>query len=215
MSEIENHNGFYYPVNNQCPVIKKMLRDGVWERKIRAIFDAYVQPDWICVDVGTYIGMHTTYLASKSQYVIGFEAQPLIHNCLLKTLNAKGMGNTIVYNVALSNCKGSTTIKTNNNGDASLEGIRDHRFKWSYPVKKNTLDSYKIPRIDLMKIDIEGSEWDMLEGAIETIKRTRPIIILETFRRKSNKENIVTFCNRFDYNSQFISSDNYLLLPNP
>ena len=62
-----------------------------------------------------------------------------------------------------------------------------------------------------MKIDIEGSEWDMLEGAIYLINKNRPIIILETFRGKKNKEKLEAFCKRFNYFHQYISADNYLL----
>ena len=212
--DIKKHNGIYYPTKNNCPVINAMLKNRTWEQKITNIFDDYVKPDWVCIDVGTFIGMHTLTLAKKCKFVVAFEAQPLIYTCLKKTLREKELENVILHNVALSNSKGSTTIHTNNNGDASLEGIRDHKFKWSYPVKRDTLDSYDIPKVDLMKIDIEGSEWNMLEGATELVETHRPIIILETFKGKKNRENLKSFCERYNYSYSYISADNWLLLRN-
>lgn len=209
--DFKEHNGIYYPADNNCPVINAMLKDRTWEKKITNIFDDYVQPDWVCIDVGTFIGMHTINLAKKCRCVIGFEAQPLVYTCLKRTLRAKELNNVILHNVALSNCKGTTKIYTNNDGNASLAGIRDHKFKWNYPVNKNTLDSYDIPRVDLIKIDIEGSEWNMLEGAIELIENNRPIIILETFKGKGNRERLDIFCNRFNYSKTYISAENWLL----
>ena len=209
--EIKEHNGICYPKDNNCPVINAMLKDRTWEQKITNIFEDYVKPDWVCLDIGTFIGMHTMTLAKKCKFVIGFEAQPLIYSCLKRTIKSKDLNNVILHNVALSSSKGTTKIHTNNDGNASLQGIRDHKFKWSYHIKKNTLDSYDIPRVDLMKIDIEGSEWSAIEGGLNLIEKHRPSIIIETFRGKKNKEKLESFCKRFNYFHQYISADNYLL----
>ena len=209
--DFKEHKGIYYPADNNCPVINAMLKDRIWEKKITAIFDKYVKPDWVCIDIGTFIGMHTMTLAKKCRYVIGFEAQPLIYSCLKRTLRAKELNNVLLHNVALSNCKGTTKIHTNNDGNASLSGIRDHKFKWSYHVKKMPLDSYDIPRVDLIKIDIEGSEWEAIEGAVKLIDKHRPILIIETFKRKSNMDNLLRLCDRFNYSHEYISADNWLL----
>ena len=51
----------------------------------------------------------------------------------------------------------------------------------------------------------------VLEGAIDLIDVNRPLIILETFNTKKNKERLDIFCNRFGYTKKYISADNYLL----
>jgi len=210
--EISEYNGIYYPTDNsKCPVINCMLKDRQWEKRIVSVMETWVKPDWICLDIGANIGLHTMLLAEMGQYVISFEAQPLVFTCLKKTLKGKGHNNVETHNVALSNKKGTTKIWTNNAGDASLDGIRNHKFKWNYPIDTKPLDDFNIPKVDFIKIDVEGSEWMVLEGAIDLIDVNRPLIILETFNTKKNKERLDIFCNRFGYTKKYISADNYLL----
>jgi hypothetical protein len=47
-----------------------------------------------------------------------------------------------------------------------------------------TLDSFNFDRIDLLKIDVEGFEYDVLNGAVNTIRRLKPKIILETHSKE-------------------------------
>jgi len=211
---IEQKNGIFYPIENNCPVVNAMLKNNIWEKKITKIFNDYVKEDWICIDVGTYIGLHSLTLSKLCDKVIGFEAQPLIYECLKNTLIIKNITNVKLYNIALSNKKGNTRIFTNNDGNASLEGIRDHKFKYNFNTNTDILDNYDIPKVDLIKIDIEGSEWEMLEGAVELITKHRPMIILETFRGKKNKNRLKEFCDKFNYSNEYISADNYLLKKN-
>ena len=49
-------------------------------------------------------------------------------------------------------------------------------------VRKLALDEFNLPRLDLIKIDIEGMELEALEGAKETIGRTRPIMLIEKIK---------------------------------
>lgn len=46
-------------------------------------------------------------------------------------------------------------------------------------VPITTLDSYNLPRIDLLKIDVEGYEIHVLKGAEETLLRCKPVVIFE------------------------------------
>ena len=210
--EITHHNGIFYPINNnKCAVINAMLKDRQWEKKIATVMEQYIRPDWICLDIGANIGLHTMLLAELGQYVIGFEPHPIVFTCLKKTLNCKGHNNAEIHNVALSNQRGVSRLWTNNDGQSSLDGIRNHRFQWNYHVDTRPLDDYDIPKVDFMKIDVEGSEFQVLEGAIGIIEKHRPLIILETFKTNKNKERLEIFCKRFGYSRSYISADNYLL----
>ena len=211
---IVEYNNVFYPQQNNSSVIRALLNDRVWEKRITNIFENNVKEDWVVVDAGAYIGLHTLTLSKLAKEVISFEPQPLIYQCLKNTLEKQNIDNVKLYHLALSNKKSNTRIYTNNDGDASIEGIRDARFNMNFPCETNKLDNMINKKIHLIKIDVEGHEWEVIDGATKTIIKHRPIIILETFKRNNNIKKIKQFILSFNYSASYISADNYLLLPN-
>ncbi len=65
-----------------------------------------------------------------------------------------------------------------------------------------------------MKVDTEKTEWLVLKGAKQTIIKYRPIILLETFKNKSNINKLDCFCSIYNYSREYMACDNYLLTPN-
>ena len=57
------------------------------------------------------------------------------------------------------------------------------------PVQAITIDSLKLPRIDFIKIDIEGMEMEALAGAAQSVASNKPILLIETI-----KTNATTLC---------------------
>jgi hypothetical protein len=60
-----------------------------------------------------------------------------------------------------------------------------------------TIDSLSLERLDFMKIDVEGMEEDVLEGAKDAISKFKPIMIIEII--KSNKDNLLSFLEPMGY----------------
>ena len=60
-----------------------------------------------------------------------------------------------------------------------------------------TIDSLSLARLDFMKIDVEGMEEDVLEGAKYAISKFKPIMIIEII--KSNKDNLLSFLEPMGY----------------
>ncbi len=57
-----------------------------------------------------------------------------------------------------------------------------HRGVWCVPggdIPSVTIDSLKLPYCGLIKLDIEGAEMDALLGALDTIRRCKPVIVIE------------------------------------
>ena len=208
-----NYGNIFYPAQNNSSVIKCLLNDRVWEKKIVKIFKDNVKEDDIVVDIGTYIGLHTIELSKLAKKVISFEPQPLISACIKKTIKEMGLKNIDHYHMALGNDIGWTNIHTNNDGDASIRGIRDKKFSQSFKCRLNKLDNIVKEKIKLIKCDVEGYEWEVLAGAVATIEEYKPIIILETFKTKRNMKELKEFCEFMEYSSTYISADNYLLKP--
>ena len=210
---ISNYGNIFYPSINNSSVVKAMLAGRTWEKKIVKIFKEHVNKDDVVLDVGTYIALHTIELSKLAKKVISFEPQPLVSACVKKTLNAMEIKNVDHYHMALGNESGWTHIHTNGDGDASIRGIRDAKFNQSFKCKIDRLDNIVKEKVKLIKIDVEGSEFQVLAGAIELIEEHKPIIIIETFKTKRNLKLLDDFCEGFDYDMEYISADNYLMYP--
>lgn len=103
-------------------------------------------------------------------------------------------GNIHTHNVALGPEGGPTSIEmhikkndghnrvANDNGDFKTVNGRDIKRNTGYErvtVEQRTLDSYNFEDVDIIKIDVEGYELQVLEGAQQTIEKNRPIIQIE------------------------------------
>jgi FkbM family methyltransferase len=76
------------------------------------------------------------------------------------------------------------------------------------PVEVRTADSFAL-RPDVMKIDVEGAELEVLEGARETLQQARPIILIE----RGAKAAIMNYLRRFDYSAFSYDADGDELCP--
>jgi len=138
-----------------------------------------------CIDVGCHTGeildLMIKYAPNGRHY--GFEPIPELY----KQLQIK-YADTLctISNVALSNADGSTTFNYVISNPA-YSGIkkraydRAHEQDTTIEVQSKMLDHVLLPghKVDLIKIDVEGAEMLVLEGAKETIARNKPVIIFE------------------------------------
>ncbi|MFW5760163.1 MAG: FkbM family methyltransferase [Cyclobacteriaceae bacterium] len=147
--------------------------------------------DFIChdyegtaIDIGANRGIWSYKLSHFFQNVIAYEINPHVS----KSIIAYNKANIEVQNVGLSNRESTMTLYTpvvNGNpllGHASLE---TQTFKFTDKIKKEvfpvkSLDSYGYIGIKFIKIDVEGHELSVLEGAYTTIKKNQPIMVIET-----------------------------------
>lgn len=133
----------------------------------------------LILDIGANIGNVSQALVAAGHEVRAFEPQPEVYNCLIKNIKPEwclnvGLGdrNTEMFMPALD------YSKKGNFGGISIGGNS------GITVKVNTLDSYNFENVGVMKIDVEGFEEKVLRGAVETIKRCKPIIYLEADRQE-------------------------------
>ena len=136
----------------------------------------WIEPDWICLDLGANMGTYMlamSALASKGE-VHAFEPDPVLFNDLRRTLLENEIDNVLLYQevVGIDNIRG--------------EFVEDPEWRSSShfmpgggPCAARSIDSLGLDRVDLIKIDIEGSELDALAGAADTIKRCNPLVLME------------------------------------
>ena len=170
-----------------------------WQGGFPKLLLDFVKDPKVYVDIGANYGFMSTALATVFDQVHAFEVIPTTYECLVK--NCEGYDNIKTYACGLGD-KASTMLakrrlKTaghsqivNDPNEIKLykEGNHPKRHMvelFDIPVK--TLDSFNFDRIDLLKIDVEGFEEFVIDGANETLKRCSPVIALEITREKKTK----------------------------
>ena len=146
----------------------------------------------IVVEVGANIGCHTIPLAQKvgpRGHVLAFEPQRIIHQMLCGNLALNAIWNVSAERVALGNTEGiafvpATDYSTTNNFGAT-ELSKDGQGE---PVPLMKLDMYPLPALQLLKIDVEGMELEVLQGADASIKKFRPLIYIENDRKEKSAD---------------------------
>ena len=139
----------------------------------------------IAIDVGANEGLYSYVLAKLFDCVEAFEPNETA-SADLRDYNCPKIN---LHGVALSRSEGEGTLHVPilahgliNVGYGSLERetLPPSDSVTTQIVRTKTLDSYGFENIAFIKIDVEGHELQVLEGATETIARCRPTILLET-----------------------------------
>jgi FkbM family methyltransferase len=171
---------------------------------------AAVRQHRTAVDVGGHIGLWSYNLAAAFEQVHAFEPVEAHRACFARNVEA---ANVTLHACALGREEGSVSIHTapTSTGDSWVKGGGN--------IPMVTLDSLQLTEVDFIKIDCEGYEENVLRGAIETIKRDLPVIIVEQKRDMATARfgleplGAVKFLQSLGYRvAQEISGD-YLMVP--
>jgi FkbM family methyltransferase len=174
----ESH-GFWFPdYDNHFPrMLKKSLeKDGVlryqWRAREAAI--KHCTNHRICIDIGANVGLWSCELVDHFQQVIAFEPVNEFIQCYRKNVKKS---NYLIHECALGRQESfiNMNIVEGNTGHSHID--ESSLGTGSIPLK--TLDSFNFQEIDLIKIDVEGFEEEILAGAMTTIIRNKPIIVVE------------------------------------
>lgn len=199
-----NHEGASgLQTDPQDTLIGRVIRSGqAWESWLTPYFQAYCDPTKASLDIGANIGAHATTMAALSSVVHAFEPQRATWQIL--TANAAGLP-IVTHNLGLSDRNGTVRMKVPT-GNTGMTEIDVHGTGEVIEVRR--LDDLGIDApIGLMKIDVEKHERECLAGALMTIARDRPVIILED--QVNAREALVPLGYRFHR----ISIADYLCLP--
>ena len=154
------------------------------------------------IDVGGNIGLHTVRFSQKFKQVHTLEPTNINFECLTK--NTETLDNVVLHKLGLGDDETVLTIKlpaaADNCGNFSIVDFDEYTnnvIEESINIKK--LDSFNLAP-DLIKIDVQGFDYNVLVGALETISLYRPVIIIESETKKSR-----------NHISEFLTSQGFIV----
>ena len=149
--------------------------DDPWldEEPIRQKYWTSFTAGQVVIDIGACFGLYTLSALAQGCRVIAFEPNKEYSNMIDQSVAMNNFsGNYQCHNIAIWN-------------DTKLpEELERPILQWCKqdpPLKTTTLDEITryLDRVDMIKIDVEGAEAGVLEGAIETIKKHKPCFLIE------------------------------------
>jgi FkbM family methyltransferase len=145
-------------------------------------------PELPSVDVGANVGIYTYWLMRCSNGCHAFEANPGLADRLQRYATGRRL---TVWDVALSDKVGRITLHVpvdsrtglQRAGSASVVSHAVEGAAVDIEVEQTPLDKLNLPRVGFVKVDVEGFEMNVLEGAAGTIERDTPNVLVEAENR--------------------------------
>jgi FkbM family methyltransferase len=156
------------------------------------VFEQILRPGDIAADIGANIGAHTlrfAQLVGPKGRIFAFEPQRVVFQLLCANMALNEQFNVHAVNGAAGRRAGLIRVPThdfsaagNFGGQSLLRAVGDELA----PV--TPLDQLDMPALRLLKVDVEGMEVNVLEGAQKHIARYRPFMYVENDRREKSAE---------------------------
>ncbi len=162
---------------------------GSYEPEFMDALRRHIRPGDTCLDVGGNLGYYCMVMArltGSGGRVISFE--PIAENqaVLRENIALNGMDNVEVADIALGATPGVMSLIRGEAGAVSatpsVRGYAVEGAQSSVEVRVDTLDAFlehRSCRPSVIKIDVEGAEMEVLQGAVKTLRAARPAVLLE------------------------------------
>lgn len=178
--KLDRLGSFYIDSFND--LIKNQLMTAIlWEEQIGQLIHLYALPGTVAIDVGAHIGTHTLTMANavgKMGRVYSFEPQRKLYSELCWNMALNNANNVFPMRLALgkkTDC--IRLIQPFPNNEGATFAVPDSPQEDSSLQLK--LDDFNLTNLSLIKIDVENMEADVIKGAVKTIRRCRPVMIVE------------------------------------
>lgn len=226
---ITNEYGSIDYYTNDQEMVKQILPNLFFEQKyVEEWLIPYIENSTVALDIGAHCGSHTLmYKKIKPDlFVYAFEPQSMMHKLLCENVIMNQLANVCCFNKAVGNINGEVEMNESvPDGHNPTEKIK-YGVKQLYNlagleigsggevVEMIRIDDYDFPKIDFMKIDVEGYEPLVLEGAIKTIKRDRPVISYESNSKRAEgvTRSSHTILTNMGYACRNVWGDNWLAI---
>lgn len=166
---------------------RRELRRGEAELRILPFL---IDPTRIAVDAGANKGVYTYWLERLAHHVHAYEPNPK----MFKVLKGGAGVKATVHHAALSDQAGQFALRIPKTGEgrysnqgASLNYDKVGDSYGEVMVETRRLDDEDLSNVGFIKIDVEGHEMAVLDGALATIQRERPTLLIEMEQRHTKR----------------------------
>jgi len=197
MKPINTPNGSYEIDWDDCYIRNHMFSGQVYEAHIIHMVKELIQNSNFIVDAGANIGCHTISYAlyNPNARIWSFEPQKKLFDILERNINRNNVGDRVTAcNKGLGHVNMNVSL-------SSLDSVRDDSHGqggWNKGglgigvggemMELVTIDSLNLPGLDFLKIDVEGAEGLVIQGAAETIKKYKPKVFFEHNHQRIDPE---------------------------
>ena len=236
LQTIKTHNGSFC-VNPQDLIGNYILRTGVWEPHLEYLYNEFIEKDDTIIDAGANLGYHSVKFGFKAKKVYSFEPQTKVYNLLCQNISLNELDNVVIpYENGLGDKAekqqlwsdkhedfgngiinyGGRGIIDNHPDSADKYNSENNPYNEEDIIKIISLDSLNIKECHLIKIDVQGYEYQTLKGAEKLIKDNYPVIFLESYP-ESRVYDVKTLqylkdLNYQIYRSQVGNKDDFILI---
>jgi FkbM family methyltransferase len=194
----------------------KLYLKGEFETNELNLCAKYIKEDSNIVDIGANIGIHSVYFSNlaKKGKILCIEPQITIYSTLLK--NIMNYENIIPLNIAIDSKISITEFFiASDNAYSSLKDTQRKNILFKKYVVTLPFDSISelMPKIDFIKIDVEGFEHNVLLSMENLLKKDKPTLFIEIYGGKNSNKNpeaTIKFLIDIGYHAYFVNNDGEL-----
>jgi FkbM family methyltransferase len=162
----------------------RKIKRGRWEPFTFHILSKFLNPESVYFDVGSWIGPTVLYAAQICKEVYCFEPDPYAYERLLANLRLNKVKNVKAFHSAIFNKDGVVKIGHPDGLGVSESSILRAEINNAVEVSCTTFETIvkllDIEKINMIKIDIEGAEFDLIPSAREFLTSYMPTLYLST-----------------------------------
>lgn len=192
----ENLDGYKWIINKNYGMA---YYKGYYEPKICTFLNANLKERSCFVDVGAHAGYFSLFAASiaKKGAVYSFEPEPNNYRFITEIKSLNKISNWEIFNKAVGSEDGKAFF---NIGNTSSTGNVASTGEIEVDMTSIDLELKKLERLDILKIDVEGFGGKVLEGAMATINRLKPKLLMEIHEGSDELKTVLSHLdNDYDF----------------
>ena len=190
---IKEIDGVKYELDLSRLVHAQMYHYGVWEPNTTNIIKKYVKKGMTVFDIGASSGVHGLRMANqvkKDGMVYAFEPSDWMYDYFERNLflnrDIVHWHNVILEKIALTNFDGTDFFESTEHGKIG-RAIDEPKIQTQFMTMDSYVERGMIKKLDFIKIDTDGFEAKIFEGGEKTLRKFKPVMIVE-FRPSLTKE---------------------------